>query len=80
MDLPSMEEQREEGILRVEDAMRPATETRCWTARRLLDHALQGRMKESSDVLLVRLNPTGWSSISREELEAMVEEGKGEPT
>ncbi len=76
MDLPSMEEQREEGILRVEDAMRPATNP-VLDAEELLVHALQRTDENPTDVLLVRLNPTAWSSLSREELKAMVEEGKG---
>ena len=40
LDLPSMEEQREEGILRVEDAMRPATGP-VLDAEETLDHAFQ---------------------------------------
>ena len=40
LDLPSMEEQREEGILRVEDAMRPPTGP-VLDAEELLVHALQ---------------------------------------
>ena len=75
--LPSMEEQREEGILRVEDAMKP-----------MGDPVLQGDdtitavlpqvEKSKSDILLVRLSPTGWSSVSKEELRRMAGEGKGE--
>ena len=76
MDLPSMEEQREEGILRVEDAMRPATGP-VLDAEESLAHALQRTDENPADVLLVRLNPTAWSSLTREELKAMVEEGKG---
>ncbi len=41
LDLPSMEEQREEGILRVEDAMRPAT-GQVLDAEETLDRAFQG--------------------------------------
>ena len=40
LDLPSMEEQREEGILRVEDAMRPVT-TPALDADKTLDQAFQ---------------------------------------
>ena len=47
MDLPSMEEEREEEILRVEDAMRPATGP-VLDAEESLDHALQRTDRESS--------------------------------
>jgi len=79
LDLPSMEEQREEGILRVEDAMRPVTGP-VLDAEETLDRAFQGFDEKSPDVLLVRLNPTGWSSISRQELDTMIKEGKGGQT
>jgi CIC family chloride channel protein len=79
LDLPSMEEQREEGILRVEDAMRPATDP-VLDADGTLEHAFQGLDENSPDVLLVRLNPTGWSSITKQELETMIKEGKGSQT
>jgi chloride channel protein, CIC family len=77
LDLPSMEEQREEGVLRVEDAMKP-----------MVDPVLQGddtvagalaQVGESaSEILLVRLSPTGWSSVSKADLQRMAGEGKGE--
>ena len=79
LDLPSMEEQREEGILRVEDAMQPATNP-VVDADESLDHAFQLADAKTSDVLLVRLNPTGWSSLTRQELEIMIKEGKGDLT
>jgi chloride channel protein, CIC family len=76
LDLPSMEEQREEGILRVEDAMRPI-EDPVLDAQESLDRALQLSGKASSDVLLVRLNPSGWTSITKQDLRRMSGEGKG---
>jgi len=76
LDLPSMEEQREEGILRVEDAMRPAISA-LLDAQEALDHVFQRLDEKSPDVLLVRLNPTGWSCVTRREIENMVKEGKG---
>ncbi len=76
MDLPSMEEEREEEILRVEDAMRPATSP-VLDAEEWLDHALQRAGQNPGAVLLVRLNPNAWSTLTRQELKAMVEEGKG---
>jgi CIC family chloride channel protein len=76
LDLPSMEEQREEGILRVEDAMRPVT-TPALDAEKTLDQAFESLDVDSPDVLLVRLNPTGWSSVTKPELETMLKQGKG---
>lgn len=76
LDLPSMEEQREEGILRVEDAMRPATNP-VLDAKESVDRALRQTVEATGDVLLVRLNPSGWSSVARGELETMLKEGKG---
>jgi CIC family chloride channel protein len=79
LDLPSMEEQREEGILRVEDAMRPAPAS-VLDAEETLERAFQGLDEKSPDVLLVRLNPTGWSSITKQELDTMIKEGRGGET
>jgi chloride channel protein, CIC family len=78
LDLPSMEEQREEGILRVEDAMRPLTGP-VLDGDETLDRARQRRDEKSPDVV-VRLNPVGWSSIAKSELETMIKEGKGGQT
>jgi chloride channel protein, CIC family len=79
LDLPSMEEQREEGILRVEDAMRPATGP-VLDADETLERALQRLDEKSPDALLIRLNPTGWSTITKQELQTMIKEGKGGQT
>ncbi len=76
LDLPSMEEQREEGILRVEDAMQPVAEP-VLDGDETLERAFQRLNGDSPDVLLVRLNPSGWSSVSKKELDTMIKEGKG---
>ena len=76
LDLPSMEEQREEDILRVEDAMRPASEP-VLEGDEALDLVLHRNGGSSSDCLLVRLNPSGWGSLTRKEMETLVREGKG---
>ncbi|MGH9641644.1 MAG: chloride channel protein, partial [Terriglobales bacterium] len=60
LDLPSMEEQREEDILRVEDAMRPPTGP-LLDSEETLDRVLQKVDVKSPEPLLVRLNPTGWN-------------------
>ena len=79
LDLPSMEEQREENILRIEDAMRqldgPILDS--------LDSVQQANEKiqqSASDIFLVRFNPTGWRSVTRELLQASLGEGKAELT
>jgi CIC family chloride channel protein len=79
MDLPSMEEEREEEILRVEDAMRSATGP-VLDAEESLDHALQRTDQNPDAILLVRLIPTAWSTITRQELKAMVDDGEGSLT
>jgi len=79
LDLPSMEEQREEGILRVEDAMRPVSGS-VLDADETVERTFESLDVKSPDVLLVRLNPTGWSSVAKKELETMIQEGKGSQT
>ncbi len=85
LELPSMEEQREESILRVEDAMRPPAKLVLESgetverAARLAGEEQAGGEK-ADDVLLVRLRPGGWSSVRRAELKTLLDEGKGGET
>jgi CIC family chloride channel protein len=76
LDLPSMEERREEGVLHVEDAMQelkgPALD-----ANKTLDEVMQEVDPTETEHLLVRMSPSGWSSVSRDELRAMAANGKG---
>jgi len=77
--LPSLEEAREETILHVEDAMLPVPKT-ILSAEDYVD-ANARRIHDSIDsTFLVRLHPTGWSVISREQIQRMFHEGKGELT
>ena len=76
LDLPSMEEQREEGILRVEDAMRRA-EGRVLDAAKTVDEALREVDHSEVEEVLVRLGPSGWSTVNRRELLRFAAEGKG---
>ncbi len=75
LELPSMEEQREENILRVEDAMQPASAP-------VLNHddsvekAARVLKKGKQNVVLVRLQPGGWGGITREKVENLVRQGK----
>lgn len=76
LELPSMEEQREEDILRVEDAMQPV-EAPVLDADMTLDQALQELDHSEMERVLVRLTPSGWGSVSKQELLTMSSEGKG---
>jgi CIC family chloride channel protein len=77
--LPSLEEDREEAILRVEDAMLPTPPT-ILSAEDYVD-ANARRVQDSPDSnFLVRMHPTGWNIISRDQLQRLFREGKGEHT
>jgi chloride channel protein, CIC family len=79
LDLPSLEEQREENVLRVEDAMRPPP-TPVLESQETVREANQGVEKSPGGVFLVRLNPTGWTSVTRDLLGQLANEGKSEMT
>src|ERR1700691_2319756 len=77
--LPSLEENREETILRVEDAML-SVPTTILNAEDYVD-ANARRIQDSTDsTFLVRMHPSGWSSVSRDALQRFFQEGKGELT
>jgi chloride channel protein, CIC family len=77
--LPSLEEDREEAILRVEDAMLPVPAT-ILNAEDYVD-ANARRVQDSTDsTFLVRVHPSGWNTISRDQLLRLFREGKGEHT
>ena len=77
--LPSLEENREEAILRVEDAMLPVPAT-ILNAQDYVD-ANARRVQDSADsIFLVRMHPSGWNIISRDQLQRLFQEGKGELT
>ncbi len=77
--LPSLEEDREETILHVEDAMLPAPST-ILSAQDYVDASAR-RVQDSADAtFLVRMHPSGWTSITREQILRLFREGKGELT
>ena len=76
LELPSMEEQREEGVLHVEDAMR-AVEGSVLDAQETVEQAWMKAERAEGDEFLVRLSPSGWNSVSKQQLRALVDEGKG---
>jgi CIC family chloride channel protein len=76
VDLPSMEEQREEGILRVEDAMR-SIDGRVVDADKTIEDAAKTLDQSGNDLLLVKLSPSGWGSVSRQQLLDLMASGNG---
>jgi chloride channel protein, CIC family len=76
LDLPSMEELREEHILRVEDAMQ-AVPLPLLVDDEPLERALRQVEDSPAENLLVRLSPNGWNSITKQQIRTMVSEGKG---
>jgi CIC family chloride channel protein len=77
--LPSLEEAREETILRVEDAMLPAPAV-ILSAGDYIDAAARRAQNSPQSIFLIRMQPSGWSTISRDLLERLLGEGKGEHT
>jgi len=77
--LPSLEEERDQTILHVEDAMRPVTAPVLEAEESVTDARLLVQ-DSKSDLFLVRMSPSGWSSITKEDLDRLSGEGKGELT
>ena len=78
--LPSLEEEREQPVLRVEDAMRPISPAAVLNTSDSVASAV-ARMEASTEPILpVRLSPTGWSMVTREDLQSLSEQGKGDMT
>jgi len=77
LELPSMEEQREQIVLRVEDAMR-RPESPPLQASDALAHALEIAQTSTEEILLVRF-PTGrWAGVARKDLPALASQHPGE--
>jgi len=77
--LPSLEEQRDEQILRVEDAMQPVPAT-VLEGSDPLEQAAARIAGQPENIFLVRMDPSGWSTLPRDLLERMIKEGKGSLT
>ena len=79
LELPSMEEQREEGVLHVEDAMQrvkgPVLNGE-WT----LEEALRQVDHTEARHLLMRMSPNRWSIVTKDELLSMAAKAKGTET
>ena len=76
LDLPSLEEQREQTVLRVEDAMKPPPAL-VLSAGDSVEQALR-RVQDFPGDVLVRLSPSGWRSVAADTLKRLAGEGKGE--
>ena len=79
LDLPSMEEQREESVLHVEDAMQLPSEP-VLDSEEPVQQANQRVQQSQADVFLVRRYPSNWTSVSRNLLKRLISEGKGDMT
>lgn len=74
-----MEEQREENILRVEDAMEAPNDP-ILSVEDTVERASRLVAKATHEIVLVRLLPSGWSSITKAEIKALLDSGKGKQT
>lgn len=79
LELPSLEEQREEAILRVEDAMQsPASDV--LDAEDTVERAFHIVEHSKDGIFLVRHSPSGWSSVTKDTIVQLQREGKGDLT
>ena len=79
LNLPSLEEQREERILRVEDAMLPVPQL-ILDSDESASQAVKRTSSAEGDLFLIRMTPPGWSSITQKQLAGFVSDGKQEIT
>lgn len=77
--LPSLEEVRDEPVLHVEDAMLPAPAV-ILSASDFVDAAARRVANSTQIIFPVRMQPSGWSTISRDLIQRLLNEGKGEHT
>jgi chloride channel protein, CIC family len=76
--LPSLEEEREQAVLRVEDAMQPPPAIILEADGNIGEAVrLAGDYQEDAQIL-VRMTPTGWNSITVNALRTLAGEGKSE--
>jgi chloride channel protein, CIC family len=79
LELPSMEEQREESILRVEDAMQPSPEL-VLSGAETIEKAMRLCGEATPEIILVRIHPSGWSLVRRADLKNWQQQGTGSQT
>jgi CIC family chloride channel protein len=78
LELPSLEAEREQRVLRVEDAMKPAPAP-LLNAEDSVQQAVH-RVQELPGDFLVRMTPSGWGTITSDTLKRLAGEGKGDMT
>jgi chloride channel protein, CIC family len=76
LDLPSLEELREEAVLRVEDAMR-SPRVPVAQGTELVSEGLQRLDRSLEPLLVVHADGAGWRGLKREVLAALLDEGRG---
>jgi CIC family chloride channel protein len=76
LELPSMEDLREEESLHVEDAMRPPADLVLLPGA-TVSQALELVTEKSLPAVLVPIQPSGWSSVDKHTLANLAEEGQG---
>jgi chloride channel protein, CIC family len=79
LELPSLEEQREEAILRVEDAMQPPA-GHVLDAEGTVENAYHKLQQSEDGIFLLRHSPSGWSSVTKDVITKLRGEGKGQLT
>ncbi len=79
LELPSMEEQREERVLRVEDAMHQVN-VPILESQNTIQDALRAAEKSGARQVLVHDSPFGWSTIETSALDDLVSKGEGART
>ncbi len=79
IELPSLEEQREEAVLRVEDAMHQPLGP-VLKYQETVEQAYERTKDSAAGTFLVQMDPAGWSCITRESVLKLRGEGKGEFT
>lgn len=75
--LPSLEEQREQTILVVEDAMRTPP-VPILSSEETVQQAFLRTQDAPEHTFVVEVSPSGWNLIARDALKTLVDEGKGE--
>ena len=77
LQLPSLEEQREETVLRVEDAMQDL-DAPLLNSNDTVDTALRRIEDAKQETFLVQIKPAGWNTVTHDFLRKLNGEGKGE--
>ena len=77
VELPSMEEQREQAVVRIEDAMQPPPGMVLGGGESVAA-ALSQANESGDEFFLVAQEPSGWTYIKRDQVATLAREGKGD--